>query len=162
MDCVSGCRLASHWRCAAVSCGTATQGWRSVSRCASRTHNAHTGKRTALLRTPSPVWPSSTLSSPPVDETRGRAVPDCLGNRGIRLLFCTNGGRAVGSHVQNPKERCFLAAVGRSPSVLGAEPAPQRAHVVKALCRAGALRHLFESASTLLEKRAHVAFKEDL
>jgi hypothetical protein len=73
-----------HWRCAAVSCGTATQGWRSASRCGSRTRNAPTDKRTALPRTPRVVWPSSTLSSPLADETRRRAVPECVGQGVLR------------------------------------------------------------------------------
>jgi hypothetical protein len=71
-------------RCAAVSCGTATQGWRSASRCGSRTRNAPTDKRTALPRTPRVVWPSSTLSSPLADETRRRAVPECVGQGVLR------------------------------------------------------------------------------
>jgi hypothetical protein len=113
-----------HWRCAAVSCGTATQGWQSGSRCASRTPNAPTDKRTALHWMPRAVWPSSTLSSPPADETHGWAVPECLGNRGIRLLFCTNVSRGIESPSRNAKERCCL---GPGPPALRTERPEQRA-----------------------------------
>jgi hypothetical protein len=81
-----------------------------------------TDKPTARPRTPHAVWPSSTPSSPPAADTRARAIPECLGNRGICLLFCTNVGRAIESRGQNAKERCFLALshAGRAGQLLSA------------------------------------------
>src|SRR5436190_1593086 len=87
MECVSGDRLAS------ALAMRRRELWDSNPRLAERiemrirTHNAPTDKRTALHWMPRAVWPSSTLISPPADETRVWAVPGCLGNRGIHLLF---------------------------------------------------------------------------
>src|SRR5216683_7507937 len=66
------------WRCDAASSGTRTSAWRSESRCASRTHNAPTGKRTARLRKPHAVCLSSTLSYQRPDEHAGGAVLECI------------------------------------------------------------------------------------
>ena len=67
------------WRCDAASFGTRTSAWRSGSRCASRTHNAPTGKRTARLRKPHAVCLSSTLSYQPADEHAGGAMLEQAG-----------------------------------------------------------------------------------
>src|SRR5258708_1605928 len=65
------------WRCDEASSGTRTSAWRSGSRCASRTHNAPTGKHTARLRKPRAVCLSSTLSYQPANEHAG-GVLECL------------------------------------------------------------------------------------
>jgi hypothetical protein len=82
------------WPCDAPSSGTRTPAWRSGSRCASRTHNAPTDKRTALRRKPRAVCLSSTLSHHPLIKlTAGRPYLSAW-TLGHLSTVCTNVGQS--------------------------------------------------------------------